>query len=144
MTRTVTRSPSFVTKCVSSTDLALLHSLASRILSRKMTQHDLSVLLTTLQANEPHASTFQLSLTIVLPRRQPSPYPCGSRSVMGYLGTDSSSRPRDDQPSSLPLGSTTAVPAHRLFAVRDLTSFVANTTSSLSSTMYCNRPEPDM
>ena len=96
--------PSFVTKCVSSTDLALLQSLASRILTRLMTKNGISVLLTTLLASELHASTYTLSLTIVLPRRQPSPYPCGSRSVMGYLGTDSSSRPRDDQPNTLPLG----------------------------------------
>ena len=66
------------------------------------------------QANEHHAPARQLPSTTVPPRRQPSLHPCDSRSVMGCLGMDSSSQPHDDQTSTMPLASTTAVPAHQL------------------------------
>ena len=103
------------------------------------------MLLTIPQASEPRASMLQLSLTIVLSRRQPSWHLCGSRSVMDCFGTDNLSLSRDVQPSTLPHVSTTAMPAHQLlFVVRDLTSFVANTTSVVSSAMCCNKPDPDM
>ena len=95
--------------------------------------HGLSVLLTTLQASEHHASTFQLSLTIVLPRLRPILRPCSSQSVMGCLGKDSSAQPRDDQQSTLPLvfnnNNNNNSASRSAFAVGDLTSFVANTTS---------------
>ena len=44
---------------------------------------------------ELHAPTINLSLTIVLPRLQPNLRPCINQSVMGCLGTDSSSHFRD-------------------------------------------------
>ena len=73
-----------------------------------------AVLLTTFQASEPHASTFHLPFTIVLPRRQPNLHPCSSRFVMGRFGTDSSSQSRDDQPSTLSPISKSVVAAHWL------------------------------
>ena len=66
--------------------------------------------LTILPASGHRASTLQQSLTIVLPRHQPSQRLCGSRSVMDCRGTDNLSQPRDAQPSTSPLVST----AHQL------------------------------
>ena len=59
---------------------------------------------------------------------------------MGWLDTDISFRRIlfDGQPGTLPLASTTAVPAHQLLP------FAISITSIPSSAVYCNRPEPDM
>ena len=105
-------------RCVSSTDLSLPRTLARRTLTLQTTRLPLSVSLTIPQASGPRASMLQLSLTIVLSRRQPSQRLCSSRSVMDCLGTDNLSQPRGVQPSTLPLVSKTAVPAHQLHSVQ--------------------------
>ena len=118
-------------RCVSSTSLLLLQILVHRTPTLLTTRPCLSVLLTIPQASEPRASMLRLSLTIVLSRRRPSRRLYSSQSVRcptKYLATRFNNSNK----------STSA------FVVRDLTSFVANTTSILSSAMHCNRPDPDM
>ena len=71
--------------------------------------------MTTLQASGHHASTFQQSLTIVLPRRrQPNLHLCSSRSVMGCLGTGSSSHLSVTNQVPCHSFQQQAVPRHRL------------------------------
>ena len=77
-----------------------------------------------------------LSSTIALSRHQPSERLCSTRSVMGCLGTDNLSQPRDAQPSTSPLDSTTAVPAHQLslFAISPLSWRTPRVGADLSHT----------
>ena len=79
-----------------------------------------------------------------LPRVQSNLRPCSSRSVRGYFDMDSFSQPRDDQPSTLPLVSQTALPVHQLspFAISLLSWQTPR--PFWSSAMFWNTPEPDI
>ena len=123
-------------KCVSSRDLSLHLILERRTLTRLTTRP-----LTFCVTDHPSSQWAPCinAPAVVDSRVATSPAQSASVqqsiSVMDCLGTDNSSQPRDVQPSTSPLVSTTAVRAHHLSL---------NTTSILSSAMYCNSPEPDM